>query len=290
MQRRVRSGGATRWRPRCTGPAASTYARAAPDPPGTSVPPCTPRRCTPRPWPGCCGGWTRSSDTRRSWTWSTSGRAGGAAGRGARRAGAGDGRAGAPVRRGTGGPARRARPADPLGPGRAGEDDGPALRQRMAGQRAAGGRRGRALRAGRPGRYGEPGRPAGRPGPGLAGPVVARRRPCRDRPGPRRGLGGRRGISGAGSGGRGGLRPHPGRAAPVRHPDGLPGWPGGPAGPGRLLRRHRPRGPGLLRGARGGPADPARGPGRARRLGRPAPAGPGLGGPGGLRTGPVLGR
>ena len=51
------AGGRRREARRCTGRAASTGGPRGP--PGTSVRRCTRRRCSRRPWPGCCAGSTR---------------------------------------------------------------------------------------------------------------------------------------------------------------------------------------------------------------------------------------
>ena len=199
--------------------------------------------------------------TRRSWTWSTWGPGGGAAGRGARRAGAGDGRAGAPVRRGTGGAAGRARPADPLGrgPARAGRRGCSSPTSGWTTCRLEIAEDGRYVWSPRTARRARAARWTARTGPGWSGGGPAAAAPRSAGPATRPG------------------RPPPatlerGLAVAVDYAHtrdarppygtltGFRGGPGGPAGPGRHLRRHRPRGPGLLRGAGGGPADPARGP------------------------------
>lgn len=228
------ASGRKRPRPLCTGKRGSTGAPRARW--GTSAPRCTspPVRHRRRPAAGGHGAGAghglgrpgrRGSGARRAADRS----AGRAAGRipGPRPHRTGVRRGDRPAPAGSG-PGRRVARRTPAG------STGTAVRQRMAGQRAHGCRRGRRgrgtpLRArARDRRHRAARRPGDRGGRPLAEPLVAAdpaRRARGDRPSPRRGLGTSGRLAGRRSRGGGGLRPCTGVEAAVRHAHRVPGRP-----------------------------------------------------------------
>src|SRR5690606_745403 len=155
--------------------------------------------------------------------------------------------------------------------------------------------RGGPVSAGRPGHRGRAaGSPGDRPGRGLVGPLVAvdrARAARRNRPYPRRGVGGGGGHRDPRRGAGGRLRTHPLPPAAGGNPDRVPGRSAGAPGAGRSLRPDRPcrdrrggggRGGGGHRWGGGDHAHPAGGVGPAGTYRRPPAAGPGRRRPGWL--------